>query len=321
MKTNINITKTETPILLTKNNSVSLLMARARLAKSRFRIAEAENGVKTLSAFELLHFKDTIHNALENNEFSLWYQPKIDLCHGHVVGAESLIRWAHPSLGFVPAAKIISLLEDFDLMMPFTEWAIREVKNMQSAWQEKGLPPLRTAINISSKQFLKQQLPKVISEIFDDSSLDLTLLEIELSGSALVQQGDKALDCLKQLETLGISISIDDFGTGSSSLKYFKKYPIDTIKIDRFFIKDLQESSPEISIIKAISTFARHMGMKIGVEGIETLDQYRILRDLGCDIGQGFLLSQALPIEDLEILIQTNQSFIPNLELPMATAY
>lgn len=322
MKNNCDKTKTDPLISLIDNDLVSRLMARANLEKSRFRIAEAEYGVETLSKFDQLNFATEVKKALENEEFSLWYQPKVDLRDGHVVGAESLVRWTHPTLGIVPASKIISAIEDLGLIVPFTEWALQDIKNMQRAWQIKKLPPLRTAINISSKQLVKQQLPTIISQNHENTGLDLALLEIELPERTLTQQGDNALGSLKQLKKLkklGVSISIDDFGTEYPSLAYLKTYPIDTIKIDRFFIKDIQENSPKLSIIKAISTLASNLEMNVVAEGIETLDQYRILRDLGCNIGQGFLFCQALPIEDLELLIQTNQSFIPYLELPMGT--
>lgn len=299
---------------------VSRLLVRVRSEKIKSKKAE-ENHLGALSKTDRLDFETDIQKAFENNDFSLWYQPKIDLHNGKIVALESLTRWTHPTMGMVPPTQIVTIIEKLGLGVPFTEWAIQNIRTMQRKWQKKKLPSLRTAINISTKQLEIQQLEKIISQIIGNSERDLTLLEIELAEESLVHQGEAALTSLNQLKKMGVSISISELRSDCSFLAHLTKYPIDIIKIDRFLIKNIQADSPEISFIKSITILANVLGMNVVVEGIETLDQYRILHDLGCDVGQGFLFSQALPIEDLEMLILTNQSLTPYLESPMTTTY
>lgn len=262
-----------------------------------------------IKANERLRFENDIRKAVDNEEFTLWYQPQVCMHEEKITGAEALTRWNHPTLGQVQPSLFIPSIEELGLIVPFTDWVIRQAGKQQQEWIQSGIPPIRVAVNISSKHFSQQQLPAKLIHAVECNNLKANFLEVEITESVLAEQSDKTLETLKKIKELGLTISVDDFGTGYSCLMYLKNFPIDAIKIDRFFVKDIMTSPQDAAIVQAIIAMAQSLDLTVIAEGIETKEQFRLLRDMGCDIGQGYLFSKAIPADDFARLIQTNYSF------------
>lgn len=228
---------------------------------------------------------------------------------GRIIGAESLTRWHHPRLGQVPPSSFIPSIEELGLTVPFTDWVIRQARTQQHCWQHAGVRPIRLAINISSKHFIQQQLPTKLRSAIDDKNSIPCSFEVEITESVLAEQSGETLEILEYIKELGVTVSVDDFGTGYSSLMYLKNFPIDSIKIDRFFVKDIISSPQDAAIVQAIVAMAKSLEMTVIAEGIETGEQFRMLRDMGCDIGQGYLFSPAIPAEDFAKLVLDDISY------------
>lgn len=262
-----------------------------------------------IKAKERLSFENDIRKAVANEEFKLWYQPQINMQDGRITGAESLSRWNHPILGEVQPSDFIPSIEELGLIIPFTDWVIRQAGSQQLDWQKSGLRPIQIAINISSKHFIQQKLPKKLICAIRENNLVPHSLEIEITESVLAEQSGETLKVLQDLKELGLTISVDDFGTGYSCLMYLKNFPIDSIKIDRFFVKDIITSPQDAAIVQAIIAMARSLDITVIAEGIETEEQFRMLRDMGCNIGQGYLFSPAIPAGDFTQLVLDDISF------------
>ena len=262
-----------------------------------------------VKARERLEFENDVRKAITDEEFELYYQPQIDLASGKIVGAEALTRWSHPQRGSVSPGEFIPTIEELGLIIPFTDWVIQQTGRQQLEWRESDVSSLRIAINISSKHFVQQEIPTKITEILQSYNLSSTLIELELTESVLAEQNNETLDVLRQVKELGMTISVDDFGTGYSSMVYLKTFPIDIVKIDRFFIKDILTSSQDAAIIKAIVAMAHSMEMKVIAEGIEEKEQFDLLRKMGCDYGQGFLFSPAVPANTYAQMVKQAVSF------------
>jgi diguanylate cyclase (GGDEF)-like protein len=265
-----------------------------------------------IRARERFTFEADVRKAVIAEEFKLWYQPQVDMQNGRIIGAEGLTRWEHPTLGMVPPSDFIPLIEELSLVIPFTDWVIRQAGLQQLEWRGQLLMPIRLAINISSRHFVKQELPERIMHALTSEFLQSNALEVELTESVLATTGGETLEILQQLKKMGLSISIDDFGTGYSSLLYLKNFPIDTLKIDRFFIKDILTSEQDAAIVRAIIAMAKSLGMTVVGEGIETCEQYHMLREMGCHVGQGYLFSPAVPAAEFSRMLRENVSLAPN---------
>ena len=250
-------------------------------------------------ARERLEFENDLRKAVGSEEFVLYYQPQIDLANGQIIGAEALSRWHHPDRGDVPPQDFVPAIEELGLITPFTDWVFRRAGLDHCLWRNCGCPPLRIAVNISSKQFLHQKIADKIASIASTYSFSPEFLELELTESVLAERNTQVLDTLQRIKNMGLRLSVDDFGTGYSSLVYLKAFPLDRIKIDRFFIKDILTSPQDTAIVRAIIAMAHSMDMKVIAEGIETKEQFELLRELGCDYGQGFFFSPAVNIDDL----------------------
>ncbi len=257
-----------------------------------------------IKARERLRFENDIRKAIANEEFALWYQPQINIQSGRIVGAESLTRWNHFDLGQVPPSDFIPTIEDLGLMPPFTDWIIRQVAKQQLEWQKSGLRPIRVAVNISSKHFADQNLPEKFRRAIDENNLQPNSFEVEITESVMVDQCNETLKILHLLKEIGMTISVDDFGTGYSSLMYLKNFPINSIKIDRFFVKNIVEDHQDAAIVRAIVGMAQGLHMRVIAEGVETDKQLKMLSDMGCNVAQGHLFSPAIPPEDFAQLVR-----------------
>jgi len=220
-----------------------------------------------------------------------------------IIGVEALIRWQHPKLGMVSPADFIPLAEDSGLILPIGEWVLRTACRQNRAWQENGCAPMRVSVNVSARQFQQPHLGEIIIEILDETGLSPSFLDIELTESSIMSNAQAAVDVLTKLKALGVTISIDDFGTGFSSLSYLKRLPIDALKIDQSFVRDVTTDPDDAALVMAIVTLAHNLRLQVVAEGVETEEQLKFLHLLRCDEVQGYLFSRPLPAAELEKLL------------------
>ncbi|WP_226666041.1 EAL domain-containing protein [Metabacillus litoralis] len=247
---------------------------------------------------ELLAIETALRRAIENGELTLFYQPQIDLTSEKVVSFEALLRWNHYKLGSISPATFIPIAEESGLIIPIGEWVIEEVCKQIVYWIEKGYPETVIAINLSAKQFQQPHLIDMIESLFNTYKISPKQIEFEITEGSL-QNAEEALRMIKRLKSLGVTISVDDFGTGFSSLKYLKKFPIDTLKIDQSFIKDVLCDEKDEAIVTTILHLAEHLKLTVVAEGIETEEQLAFLKKLKCHKGQGYLISRPIPAEQI----------------------
>jgi EAL domain-containing protein (putative c-di-GMP-specific phosphodiesterase class I) len=230
--------------------------------------------------------------ALQRGEFSLQYQPRVDIATGRILGAEALLRWWNADLGTLSPAQFIPLAEDTGLIVPIGKWVLRTACEQNVAWQARGMPRLVMSVNISARQFKEPTLLNDIAAVLADTGMAPELLELEITESMIMQHVDIAAEKAAAMKKLGIGLAIDDFGTGYSSLSQLKLFPIDTLKIDRAFVRDIPDSADDTAITKAVISLGKALGVRVVAEGVETLAQYQFLRDNGCDEMQGFYFSK-----------------------------
>ncbi|MBD8068681.1 EAL domain-containing protein [Bacillus sp. PS06] len=240
-----------------------------------------------------------LRNALENNELVIHYQPQICNETESLVGLEALIRWNHPTLGLIYPDKFIRLAEESGVITEIGEWIIKEVCIQNKKWQKAGIEPVKIAVNLSAQQFLKDNLVSFVQSVLEETDLDPTYLVLEITES-MAMDVNYALRVLEELKAIGISISMDDFGTGYSSLSYLKQFPIDYLKIDRSFVKDILKDVNDKNIVKAIITLAHNLHLKVIAEGVETEEQLTFLKNNNCDSFQGYLFCKPIPVEQLQ---------------------
>ncbi|CAK4832794.1 unnamed protein product [Aphanomyces euteiches] len=244
-----------------------------------------------------------LRKALERNEFILHYQPQVDIYTSQVVGLECLIRWDSPELGFVSPLDFITVAEETGLILEIGQWVIKEACRKNKAWQDAGLPNMVVTVNLSSRQFYDKRLAEMIQHTLNDTGLAPEFLELEITES-ITMDVKEALITLKGLKKMGLKIAMDDFGTGYSSLSYLKEFPIDVLKIDQSFVKDIVTSSVNAAIVNTIITMASNLKLKVIAEGVETKEALQLLKDYGCDTVQGFLFSPPIAAEEVEGLIR-----------------
>jgi diguanylate cyclase (GGDEF)-like protein len=240
-----------------------------------------------------------LQRAVRNDEFVLHYQPRVAAATRRVVGVEALLRWKHPERGLVPPGEFIPLLEESGLIVPVGARVIESACRQNKAWQDAGLPPMRVSVNISSRQFRTGSLEETVREALRASGLAPEWLEIELTESLLVENSEHAVAVMERLKAIGVAISIDDFGTGYSSLGYLKRFPIDSLKIDRSFVKDMRTSATDAAIVDAISALAHSLGLGLVAEGVEETGQAEFLRARYCTELQGYLFGRPVPPEEM----------------------
>ncbi len=238
-----------------------------------------------------------LRHALAYDEFELHYQPQVALATGAIVGAEVLLRWRHPLRGLVGPDEFIPIAEDTGLIVPIGEWVLRTACAQYAEWQRQALPPFRLAINLSARQLRQKDLADILRDILTENAIDGNKLELEITETGLMQNTDEAVTALRALRPLGIKLSLDDFGTGYSSLSNLRRFPIDSLKIDRSFIRDISTDPSDAVLVRAMIDLAHSLGMTIVAEGVETLDQLRFLKFHDCNDAQGYFISKPLTAE------------------------
>lgn len=295
-------------VVLNKNAEIAMYQAKHTCRNSMQFYAEGMNANAQLR----LSMESGLRRALERDEFVLYYQPQVYIGSGQIFGVEALLRWKHPDKGLIPPAEFIPLLEETGLIVPVGEWIIRAVATQLKAWQFAQLPPLRVAINLSAVQFAQSNLDQTISRILNEVELDCSsgCLELELTESLLMHDVESAITTLNTLHQMGIQISIDDFGTGYSSLSHLKRFPIDTLKIDQSFVKNLASHADDTAIVSAIIALGHSLKLKVIAEGVETEEQLVCLRSIQCDEVQGYLFSKPVQAQEISRLLENNSLFI-----------
>ncbi|MGG3801932.1 sensor domain-containing protein [Metabacillus fastidiosus] len=250
---------------------------------------------------EALLIEHHLRKAIEQNELELYYQPKLDLNTKQINGVEALLRWNNYLLGNVPPDKFIPIAEDTGLIIKLDEWVLETACQQNKEWNDAGFSNLiKMAVNISPLHFRLSHFEDVVKRILDKTGLEPSLLEIEITENSFIDNHEECIACLTKLKDIGISVAIDDFGKGYSSLNYLRKFPINSLKIDRTFIQEVSENNEDIAIVKAITHLARELNLKVVAEGIETKEVIRILEELGCDEIQGYYISKPLPKKRFE---------------------
>ncbi|GAB6156078.1 hypothetical protein JCM17380_48300 [Desulfosporosinus burensis] len=267
----------------------------------RFKLINDTMGLN-IKANQRLATENSLRKALVRGEFVLHYQPQVDFESGSIVGLEALIRWNSVERGMVSPVDFIPIAEETGLIVPIGEWVLRTACAQNKSWQEQNYPPLRIAVNISARQFREPDFIKLVAKILQETGLEPRWLELEITESIAMENGQTSLEMLNSFKELGVRISIDDFGTGFSSLNYLRRMPIDTLKIDQCFIQDISSGENGEEVVTAIIQLAKNLNLKVIAEGVETNTQRSFLKDKLCDEMQGYLYSKAVTSQDVEKL-------------------
>lgn len=262
-----------------------------------------------------LKIESALSHAIERSEFKLNYQPQICLRTGKIIGMEALIRWERPGVGLVSPAEFVPVAEETGLIVPIGEWVLRTACAQNKAWQLKGLPKISMAVNVSAVQFKKEDFIEIVARVLNETGLDPADLILEMTESMLMENTDMTIKQFNKLKKAGVTLSIDDFGTGYSSLGYLKRFPINSLKIDRSFVNDIAQDEDDAVITTAIISLAHNLRMDVVAEGIETEEQLIFLQENECDSGQGFLFSRPVPADAAEALLQKIR-WSPSLDKP-----
>ena len=285
----------ESSDILIKNADAAMHISKER-GKDRYQLFSSSIAN---SSFERLVLESSLRRAMERKEFQLFYQPQVDLRTGEAVGAEALIRWKHPDLGFIPPMEFIPIAEETGLIHPIGEWVLKTACEQKKIWDEQGFKSFRVSVNLSARQFHYANLVDVVGDTIRKSGIDARCLDLELTESTIMDRLEETTLTLKRLKNMGAHISIDDFGTGYSSLMYLKTFPIDCVKIDKSFVNDVTTDSDDRAITQAIISMAHSLKLEVVAEGVETKEQLEILKSQGCDIIQGYLFSKPIPVDDV----------------------
>jgi EAL domain-containing protein (putative c-di-GMP-specific phosphodiesterase class I) len=261
--------------------------------------------------------KADLRQALDQRQFVLYYQPEVDLVTRQIVGLEALVRWVHPERGLIPPLDFIPLAEESGLILPIGDWGLAEACGQIQRWcrEDPRLVSLRVGVNLSARQFSRPGLADHVEALLIHSGISSRQLGLEMTESSLIPNVHTALEVLGSLRRLGVSLLVDDFGTGYSSLSYLHSFPFDVLKIDRSFVSRMTEGDQALQIVRTIIELARVMGMDVVAEGIETAEQYSLLRGLGCRYGQGFLFARPMPAEAVTQLLRLPGRVLPDPEL------
>jgi diguanylate cyclase (GGDEF)-like protein/PAS domain S-box-containing protein len=282
------------PDTLLKNADVAMYNAKDQ-GKNTFRFYTQSMNE---TAYERLSIETNLRTALLREEFLLHYQPQIEVRSGCMVGAEALVRWQSEERGLVQPGNFIPIAEENGLIVPIGEWVLRTACSQYTAWRASGLGPFRMAVNLSGYQFRQKNLVEIVSRAMTDFGVEPASLELELTESMIMQDAPDAIITMGKLKDMGIALTIDDFGTGYSSLSHLKRFPLDSLKIDASFVRDIATNPDDAAITKTIIAMAHNLGLVVVAEGVETEQQLEFLRVNGCDIVQGFLVGRPMPAEE-----------------------
>lgn len=254
---------------------------------------------------ERMEIENGLRHALERNELVLHYQPQVDIVSGNIVAVEALLRWAHPEKGLIPPDKFIPVAEESGLIVPIGEWTLRAACQQNKAWQDAGLPHIRMAVNLSARQFRQRNMVAVVAKAMEDAGLDphSDNLELEVTESIIMKDMERTVATLNKLHEMGVRLSVDDFGTGYSSLSYLKRFPINTLKIDQSFIRDITTDPDDATIAATVIALGHSLHLNVIAEGVETVEQVAFLREMKCDEMQGYYFSRPVPPEEMERLL------------------
>jgi diguanylate cyclase (GGDEF)-like protein len=270
-----------------------------------------------------LQLEQALRLALERKEFELHYQPKVDVASGEVMAMEALVRWRSPTRGLVPPYEFISVAEEIGLIIPLGAWVLRAACEQNQAWQDAGLARLRVAVNLSAYQFRQKDLPEFVAGVLEQTGMAGQYLELEVTESVVMHNPQEAVRILEQLSAQGIHISVDDFGTGYSSLSYLKQFRLDTLKIDRSFVRDINSDADDAAIVRSVIALAHSLRLQVIAEGVETAEQLEYLRALGCDQYQGYLRSKPVPAAEFEAMLRAPRGLLDPMvatsDKPLAT--
>jgi diguanylate cyclase (GGDEF)-like protein len=295
---------------LMKNADIAMYLAKEE-GKNDVRFFSKEIKAQSI---DRLTMETNLRQAIERNEFYLHYQPKLDVATGRIAGVEALLRWSHPDLGVLQPMRFIPLAEETGLIIPIGRWVLRAACAQNMAWQREGLPSLSMAVNVSPRQFADENLLRDVDDALAASGMDPKLLQIEITESMVMLNVERAVQVLDSIQSRGVRLAIDDFGTGYSSMSMMKRFPIDTIKIDRSFVRDLPQNSEDKAIAQAIISMGKALGLTVVAEGVETIEQDEFLRDHACDEIQGFLFSKPVAPEDIADLLRLPFVAAPRLQ-------
>ncbi len=254
------------------------------------------------SSFERLTLQHEMYHAIQRNEFILFYQPQYDLTNGRMVGVEALVRWQHPVKGLLPPGVFIPLAEESGMIVQIGDWVLEEACRQNKEWQDQGLPPIPVSVNMSIRQFVQADLAQKVEAILKSTGLEAKYLDLEITESMTMDIAHVSR-CLLEITNLGIGISVDDFGTGYSSFHYLKNFPIDRLKIDRSFVRDIQQDPSDAEIVAAIIAMAHNLNIQVIAEGVETSEQMEFLRKHKCDEIQGYIWSPPVPSSRIQQML------------------
>jgi len=295
---------------LTKNADMAMYLAKNEGKNDVRFYTKQMKGPST----ERLMLEISMQRAIERQELVIHYQPKRDLRDGCITGVEALLRWQHPDLGLLAPNQFIPLAEETGLIIPIGKWVLREACRQNMAWQKQGLPPMSMAVNLSPRQFTDEGLLSTIDQVLAETGMAPHLLQLEITESMVMQDIERSIAVLNAIKSRGVQLAVDDFGTGYSSMALIKRFPVDTLKIDRSFVRDLPQDSEDKAIADAIIGLGRALGLKIIAEGVETNEQETFLRDHSCDEMQGFLFSRAVEPEQIVDLLRLPRVAAPALQ-------
>lgn len=259
-----------------------------------------------IAAHEHIKLEASLRKAIENKEFALYFQPQLSLKEGAIRRVEALIRWEHPEHGLISPMKFIPLAEETGLIMPIGEWALHEACRINKKWQNAGYDPVSVAVNISPKQFRHQDVAQIVADALKKHDLAPKYLEVEITETAVMDNAEETIEKLNRIHDMGVNISVDDFGTGYTSINYLRKFPVSVLKIDQTFIKGLPNSQNDAAITTAVIALGHNLGLEVVAEGVETPEQMQYLTEHNCDLIQGYFISRPLP--ESKIVLQFSKS-------------
>jgi diguanylate cyclase (GGDEF)-like protein len=304
-----------TPDALIKNADAAMYLAKER-GRSNYQFF---NERLSEAAFRSLSLETMMREAIRDQAFVLHYQPQVRVATGEVIGIEALIRWPQKDGGFIAPNEFLPVAEQRGLIRTIGAWVLRQACRQNKAWQRAGLPPVPVAVNLSSIEFRQKNFIAEVQQVLAETRLDPQYLAFELTESMLMDDTADMLRTLEALKMIGVKLSIDDFGTGHSSLKHLKSFPIDKLKIDRTFVRDTPEDADDVAITGAIIDLARNMEITSIAEGVERPEQLEFLKSRGCEEVQGFAICAALPAEELALWLARRADAISALPVPSET--